>query len=190
MTATRRAVLALALAFAAVAAMPAVASTEAAWAALKAGGHVLLVRHAQTEPGVGDPPGFVRGDCATQRNLSAQGREQARAMGRALREAGVRIDDVLSSSWCRCLDTARLAFGRATPYAPLDSFFADRQGEPAQTAALRERIRTHAGPGTLALVTHQVNITALAGAFAGMGEALVLAPGGDAGFRVVGSIAF
>ncbi|HEX4886352.1 MAG TPA: histidine phosphatase family protein [Casimicrobiaceae bacterium] len=190
-SARRRGVLALALGLAAAGmGGHAAASADAAWSALAAGGHVLIVRHAQTEPGVGDPPQFRRGECATQRNLSEQGREQARAMGRRLRDAGVRIDAVLSSSWCRCLDTARLAFGRAEAYAPLDSFFGDRAGEPAQTAALRERIRAHQGPGTLALVTHQVNITALAGEFAGMGEALVLAPGGPGGFRLVGRIPF
>jgi broad specificity phosphatase PhoE len=181
------------VAFAVVVALlaaPVAASTEAAWAALRAGGHVLIVRHAQTEPGVGDPPNFARGDCATQRNLSERGREQARAMGQRVREAGVAIGPVLSSAWCRCLDTAQLAFGTAEAYAPLDSFFGARTGEPAQTAALRERIRSFAGPGTLALVTHQVNISALTGEHPAMGEAFVLAPGGPAGFRLVGRIAF
>ncbi len=179
----------LALAAAALAA-PAVASAEAAWSALRAGGHVLIVRHARTVPGVGDPPEFRRGDCATQRNLSEEGREQSRAMGRRLREAGVRWDEVLASSWCRALDTAELAFGRARAYAPLDSFFGARGGEPAQTAAVRERIRAHAGPATLVMVTHQVNISALTGEYPAMGEAFVLAPGGPAGFTFVGRIAF
>ena len=166
------------------------ASTDAAWAALKSGGHVLIVRHAQTVPGIGDPPGFRRDDCATQRNLSEAGRAQSKAMGERLAAAGVRVDEALSSAWCRCLDTARLAFGRATAYEPLDSFFDGRASEPRQTAALRERVRAWRGPGTLALVTHQVNITALTGEVPAMGEALVLAPGGSAGFAVVGRIAF
>lgn len=174
----------------ALAALPAGASPEAAWAALARGGHVLVVRHAQTDPGVGDPPQFRRGDCATQRNLSAAGREQARRMGERLRGAGVEVGEVLSSSWCRALDTATLAFGRAAPYAPLDSFFGDRAAEPAQTAALRERVRAHRGPATLVLVTHQVNITALTGEVPAMGEALVLAPGGAPGFASVGRIGF
>jgi phosphohistidine phosphatase SixA len=176
----------------AVVAMPqaAWASTDAAWAALKSGGHVLIVRHAQTVPGIGDPPGFRLDDCATQRNLSDAGRAQAKAMGERLAAAGVRVDEALSSAWCRCLDTARLAFGRATPYEPLNSFFDRRATEPRQTAALRERVRTWQGAGTLALVTHQVNITALTGEVPAMGEAIVLAPGGAAGFSVVGRIPF
>ena len=166
----------------------ATATTGAAWSALKRGGHVLILRHAQTEPGIGDPPGFRRGDCSSQRNLSEQGREQSRAMGRRLREAGVRWSEVLSSSWCRCLDTAALAFGSPRVFPPLDSFFDDRASEAAQTAALRERIRSFKGPDTLVLVTHQVNITALTGISPAMGEAVVLAPGGDGGFAVVGRL--
>jgi broad specificity phosphatase PhoE len=189
---TLRALLrAAALGFAVVANAPiAHASTDAAWVALRAGGHVLIVRHAQTVPGIGDPPGFRLDDCATQRNLSEAGRAQSKAMGERLAAAGVRVDEVLSSAWCRCLDTARLAFGRASAYEPLNSFFGGRGAEPRQTAALLERVRAWKGPGTLALVTHQVNVTALTGEVPGMGEALVLAPGGASGFRLVGRIAF
>jgi broad specificity phosphatase PhoE len=187
----RRHVVAVLLAAAALSlGAPARSSTEAAWSALKAGGHVLLVRHAQTVPGTGDPPHFRRDDCATQRNLSEVGREQSRAMGQRLREAGVAIGPVLSSAWCRCMDTAQLAFGRVERYAPLDSFFGERSREPAQSAALRERIRAHGGSGTLVLVTHQVNITALTGEGPAMGEAWVLAPGGPAGFTLIGRIPF
>jgi len=182
---------AAALGFAVVATAPiAHASTDTAWVALRAGGHVLIVRHAQTVPGIGDPPGFRVDDCATQRNLSEAGRAQSSAMGERLAAAGVRVDEVLSSAWCRCLDTARLAFGRASAYEPLNSFFGGRGAEPRQTAALRERVRAWKGPGTLALVTHQVNVTALTGEVPGMGEALVLAPGGASGFTLVGRIAF
>ena len=185
---------ALAAAFAALAlagtAAPALASAEAAWAALASGGHVLIVRHAQTVPGIGDPPGFRLDDFATQRNLSEAGRAQSQAMGARLAAAGVRVDEVLSSGWCRSLDTARLAFGRASRFPPLDSFFDDRGSEPRQSAAVRERVRAWRGPGTLALVTHQVNVTALTGEVPAMGEAIVLAPGGAAGFTVVGRIAF
>ncbi|MFM1989647.1 MAG: hypothetical protein RJA99_2604 [Pseudomonadota bacterium] len=145
-------------------------------AALRAGGCVVLMRHARTEPGVGDPPGFRLEACGTQRNLSDDGRAQALAIGAALRELGVPVDQVRSSRWCRCLDTARLAFGRVEPWPPLDSFFDGRSGEPAQTAAVRAWALAFAGPGNAVGVTHQVNVTALTGEWLAMGEALVLRP--------------
>src|SRR6187401_3165247 len=87
------------------------------WAALVTGGHVALVRHGNAPPGYGgDPPGFRIDDCTTQRNLDDQGRGEARALGEAFRNRGVRVDQVLSSPWCRCLETARLmAVGAVEP---------------------------------------------------------------------------
>ena len=161
----------------------------AAWAALRAGGCALLLRHAQTEPGIGDPPGFRLDECSTQRNLSAAGRAQAQRFGAALRVRGVRIDEVRSSRWCRCLDTARLAFPAldVQPFAPLDSFFEDRRTEAQQTAAVR-RYLADLGSRNALLVTHQVNISALAGQFAAMGEAVVVRPAAADAAAVVGRI--
>jgi broad specificity phosphatase PhoE len=147
-------------------------------AALREGGCVLLLRHARTEPGVGDPPGFRLDDCATQRNLSADGRAQAERLGAALREAGIAIGPVRSSRWCRCLDTARLAFGHVEPWPVLDSFFADRSGADAQTVALRRWALAFRGPRNAALVTHQVNVSALLGGWIDTGETIVLRPDG------------
>jgi broad specificity phosphatase PhoE len=147
--------------------------------ALREGGCVLLLRHALTDPGVGDPPGFRLEACATQRNLSAEGRAQAAGIGEALRAAQVAIGPVRSSRWCRCLDTARLAFGRVEPWPPLDSFFADRGGADAQTDAVRRWALAFRGPGNAVLVTHQVNATALLGGWIGMGETIVLRPRDD-----------
>ena len=167
------------------------AAEEAAWNALRESGAVLVLRHAATVPGTGDPPGFRIDDCSTQRNLSAQGREQAAAIGRSLREQGVSVVRVESSRWCRCLETARLAFPQlqVQPLAVLDSFFADRAAGPAQTSVLRNRVRDWQGPGVLVLVSHQVNITALTGQAVAAGEGVVLRPEAD-GFRVVGSVRF
>jgi phosphohistidine phosphatase SixA len=139
---------------------------------------VLVMRHAVTEPGVGDPPGYVLGRCETQRNLSAEGRAQARAFGERLAAIGWRPERVLSSRWCRCLDTATLVaqgVGAPTvqPWTALDSFFDARASEPAQTALLRERLRAPALPRQL-WVTHQVNISALTGSAVAMGQALWL----------------
>ena len=141
---------------------------------LRAGGCVIALRHAQTDPGIGDPPGFQLQACGTQRNLSAAGRVQAERFGAMLQAAGVSLGPVRSSRWCRCLDTARLAAGRVEPWPALDSFFQGRETEAVQTAAVREWVLAFSGPGTALLVTHQVNLSALTGEWTGMGEALVL----------------
>jgi len=153
--------------------------------ALRAGGCVLLIRHARTDPGVGDPPGYRVEVCSTQRNLSDEGRTQAERLGAGLRDAGVVIGPVRSSRWCRCLDTARLAFGRVEPWPVIDSFFDQRDAEPAQTRALRAWVLGFRGPGNAALVTHQVNATALTGESTSMGEVLVLRPASGA-LKVLG----
>jgi phosphohistidine phosphatase SixA len=163
---------------------------EAAWSALRDGG-VLVLRHAQTEPGIGDPPGFRLEDCATQRNLSPAGRAQAADIGRVLAERRVPVARVESSLWCRCLDTARLAFPalEVQPVASLNSFFDVRSSESEQTREVRARIAAWRGPGALVLVTHQVNISALAARPAAMGEGIVLQRSA-ADLRVVGSVRF
>jgi phosphohistidine phosphatase SixA len=146
------------------------------WSAMQAGGVAILLRHAVTEPGVGDPPGYRLDDCATQRNLSAEGRAQAVRIGRMLRERAVRIDAVLSSRWCRCLDTARLAFPQhaVAPFNALNSFFDDRTVEPERTRAALDRIAAIRSPASAAFVTHHVNILALTGEAVGTGELLVV----------------
>lgn len=169
---------------------PALAETadRTGWDALRRDGAVALIRHARA-PGIGDPPGFLLTDCATQRRLSPDGEAQARALGRRLRDEGVVVGRVLSSRWCRCLDTARLAFGAAEPFPALDSFFGDRDREPEQTAALRDLIEGWKGPGALILVTHQVNITALTGLVPSEGEILVVRAGADRKIALAARIA-
>ena len=164
------------------------ANQQVLWDLLKEGGQVAVIRHASTVPGFGDPPGFRVDDCATQRNLSEAGREESRRIGSAFRVRGVPVEKVLSSRWCRCLDTARLAFGTAEPWAALDSFFDDRSREPEQTRQVRELIGKRPLSGNLVLVTHQVNITALTGIFPGQGEMVILTPLGDGKFRVAGRL--
>jgi phosphohistidine phosphatase SixA len=163
---------------------------EALWAALAEGGHVALMRHAQA-PGTGDPEGFRLNDCGTQRNLDQTGREQARRTGHAFREHGVAVGRVLSSQWCRCLETAELlALGEVFPFPPLNSFFGDRAREPVQTEAVRAFLAEADAEGpSLVMVTHQVNITALTGIFPASGEIVVLRLGGAAIFETIGAIA-
>lgn len=163
-------------------------ASEAAWQQLQAGRSVALLRHARA-PGTGDPQNFRLEDCATQRNLSDDGRAQAQDIGRRFRERKVSVERVLSSRWCRSLETARLAFGDVTePFPPLDSFFSDRGQEERQTRAVRQIIEEWRSPGVLVLVTHQVNITALTGVFPAEGEILVLKPKTSGGFDLVGRI--
>ncbi|MGH8720564.1 MAG: histidine phosphatase family protein [Burkholderiales bacterium] len=170
----------------ALAAFPAKAD-EALWKAVQQGGHVLFIRHALTEPGFGDPPGFELKRCATQRNLSAQGRAQAKRLGEALRERHVPIGDVLASPWCRCVETAQLAFGRAQTWTALSNLHARQQNAEKQVRALRPRVAAHRGKANLVLVSHGSTAGALTGEHPAMGEVLVLKPDGE-GFRVAGRL--
>ncbi|QRM30997.1 histidine phosphatase family protein [Microvirga sp. VF16] len=181
--------LAMTLLFLLVLAWPqALHASEEVWQALRAGGTIGLFRHASA-PGAGDPANFRLEDCATQRNLSAEGRRQAQAIGEQFRARQIPVERVLSSRWCRALDTARLAFGNLTESSPpLDSFFSDRDQEPAQTRAVRQIVQDWRSRGVLVLVTHQVNITALTGIFPDEGEMLVLRPKPGADFDLVGRI--
>lgn len=137
-------------------------------------GGVLLIRHAATESGLGDPPGFVIGQCRTQRNLSDEGRQASRAFGAWLQSQNFKPDAVRSSQWCRCQDTARLAFGAYEDWTALNSTFAG-QGDPvAQQQALRERLSALPAGRTEVWVTHQVNMTGLTGAYPEMGEGFLV----------------
>jgi phosphohistidine phosphatase SixA len=160
----------------------------ALWAQLRAGGLVLLVRHAETDPGAGDPPGFRLEDCATQRNLNAAGRDQARRFGEALRRERVPVERVLSSEWCRCRDTATLAFGRYEPWPALNNLFGRAENEPAQTRALRERAGAHRGAGNLVLVTHGATILPIAGVNPAQGEIVVMRPAGAGRLELLGRL--
>ena len=166
------------------------ADADEVWAALAKGGHVVLIRHGNAPPGYGgDPPGFKIDDCQTQRNLDELGREQARALGEAFRHHGVRVDRVLSSPWCRCIDTARLM-----AVGPVDTTWAlvpDRDpAVPARLLELKEIVFTWRGPGTLVLVTHALTVRPLTGFLPNQAEIVVLKPdpGSRMGAEVVGRI--
>lgn len=164
-----------------------VQANEVTWQALQEGGLVILMRHSLA-PGVGDPPGFERGRCETQRNLSAGGRAQAQAVGRAFRERGTPIAAVYSSQWCRALDTAELIdIGETEPAPWLDSFFRERSEQASRTQTAHERILAWQASGNMLLVTHQVNISALAGRGVGSGEMVVVRPAGGE-MQVVGRL--
>jgi phosphohistidine phosphatase SixA len=170
---------------------PSAASEARLWSALRSeDGLVVLYRHA-IAPGTGDPPGFRLGDCSTQRNLSADGREQARMIGRQLRKERVPVTAVRSSRWCRALDTARLmAVGVVRPTRALDSVFTATQSDADRKRLQAERIiRAHRdGDGVLVLVGHQVNITDLTSAVPDSGEGIVVRVADDGRLEVVGHL--
>jgi phosphohistidine phosphatase SixA len=169
--------------------LPAVArASEPLWTLLKGGGQVVLLRHASTLPAMGDPPGFRLDNCATQRNLSAIGREESRRIGAALTTRGIPVDRVLSSPWCRCLETARLAFGAAEPWGELGSLFADRTRQAEQTRAFRELAGQPRPGASVILVTHGANIVAFVGVSPAMGEMVIVTPQGGGAFTVAGRV--
>jgi len=142
-------------------------------AALRAGGTVAAFRHALA-PGTLDPPGFRLGNCSTQRNLDEAGRLQARRLGAWFTARGLVPRTVRSSPWCRCLETARLAFGeRVEAWDALGSL---REGDPAaQVTALRAALARLPPGGFEVWVSHQFTLSALAGTGTAPGEGLVLA---------------
>ncbi|MGD1929945.1 MAG: histidine phosphatase family protein [Leptolyngbyaceae cyanobacterium] len=137
--------------------------------------YVVVLRHALA-PGSGDPANFQLDDCATQRNLSAEGRAQAQQIGQAFRDRDVAVRQVWSSQWCRCLDTAALmAVGPVEPLPALNSFFRDRRQATPQNEALKAHFWQQAEqPGVVVMVTHQVNITELTDIVPRSGEAVVI----------------
>jgi broad specificity phosphatase PhoE len=173
---------------------PRAGAGEDAWALLAAPSHVALLRHADAPggpgiPSAGDPAHFRLEDCATQRNLSAAGRAQAQRLAAQLKKRNVTFTRVLSSRWCRCLETARLATGEdPEPFPPLDNFFADRSRAPAQLAELEAFLATIGPEERVLMVSHGVVIAGLTGAAPAQGELVILRLDGRGGFSVAGRL--
>ena len=168
-------------------AAPLAGAVEAdAWNRLRKGGLVILMRHAATVGGVGDPEGFRLGDCATQRNLSEEGRAHARRIGERFRAERVPLAQVYTSPWCRCRDTAVLAFGHAEDWTPLSSIFDHPHEEREFSERVRNRIGTYSGrkpAGNVVMVTHNVNIAALSKHSVAPGEMVLMRPDGCCGAK-------
>ncbi|MBD2460935.1 histidine phosphatase family protein [Oscillatoria sp. FACHB-1407] len=161
------------------------------WSQLRQGrGYVILFRHALA-PGTGDPSNFRLEDCSTQRNLSAEGRQQAMRLGEMLRQRNIPVSRVLSSQWCRCLETARLMnLGAVEPFPVLNSFFQDRSIERSQTEQLRQFILSNRDTvGVTIMVTHQVNITAISNIIPQSGAAVVMRASAPDQIDLVGQLA-
>jgi hypothetical protein len=124
--------------------------SASAWTALRADGHDALIRHASAPGPVGDPADYKLDDCATQRNLSEQGRAEARAMGERFRTQRVKVGKVISSEWCRCRQTAELMNIGPVEVAPtFNNAFVLNATRDALTAGARATIGAWRGPGTL-----------------------------------------
>jgi broad specificity phosphatase PhoE len=172
-----------------IAALPLAAlADEALWSQLRSGGFVVLIRHGLTDPGVGDPPGFTLGDCRTERNLNDAGRAEAKRVGEAFRRNKVPVAQVLSSEWCRCRDTAQLAFGTYEAWPALNNLFGRPENAAAQTRAIVERASRARGPANLVLVSHGSTITPISGVSPAPAEMIVMKPAGAGSLKLVGRI--
>jgi phosphohistidine phosphatase SixA len=184
----RIALIALTLAVA-LAAAPGRADEAAAWTALRAGAHVALMRHTDAPGGTGDPPGFKLEDCTTQRNLSDKGRAEAAQIGTRLKAEGIAFEKILSSPWCRCMDTARLLdMGPVEPAPTFSNVVVLRDQTEALTKGARALIADWRGAGTLLVVTHGANIRALTGISPATGEIVVVDAAEDGSIEPVGRI--
>lgn len=167
----------------------AAADGDQLWGLLRGGGHVVLIRHAITTPGVGDPAGFRLDDCATQRNLTDEGRAHARRLGEAFRTRGIPVDRVLSSPWCRCLETARLAFnGSPEVSTPLSNVFGRPEARDGQVRQLQPLLGAPPARGNLVMVSHGSTIQAVTGINPATAEMVIVTPQGGGRFAVAGRL--
>ncbi len=161
------------------------------WAVLKQPGHVVFMRHSDApgSGGYGDPPGYRLDDCATQRNLSEEGRAHARRTGEAFRRNGIGFDRVLTSPWCRCKETAELAIGKAAEiFAPLSNLVGRSEHREPQVKALKAYLAGLDGKTRVLLVTHGIVINALTGIQPASGEMVIVKPGPGGEPKVAGRL--
>jgi broad specificity phosphatase PhoE len=163
------------------------AADDAVWAALRTSGAVVVLRHSYA-PGAFDPPDARLDDCSTQRNLDDNGRAQARRIGEVFRRKGIAVAAVLSSPRCRCLDTARLAFGKVEAWDVLQGSLSDAERRQAQLVEMRRRIAAYRDGPPLVLVTHGSVVTDLTGRDIRMGELVVLRREADGTHAVAGQL--
>ena len=170
--------------------MPSALAQDDRWSLLRQPGHVVFMRHSDApgSGGYGDPPGFRLEDCATQRNLSEEGRAHARRTGEAFKKHGVAFDRVLASPWCRCKETALLAMGReAEPFAPLSNLVGRPEHRESQIKALKAYLAGLDGTRVL-FVTHGIVVNALTGVSLASGEMVIVKPSREGEPIVVGRL--
>jgi phosphohistidine phosphatase SixA len=184
----RFAIFALLLGFCSAAEVTVADDAADAWKALRAGGHVALMRHADAPGGAGDPPGFRVDDCATQRNLSEKGRADAAKIGVRLKQEGIAFEKILSSPWCRCKDTATLLnLGTVEEEATFGNVVVLRDQREGLTGGARALIAKWKGPSNLLVMTHGANIAALTTIWPASGE-IVVVRGGSGSVEPVGRL--
>ncbi len=152
---------------------------------LEEGGKLIFIRHAYA-PGSGDPDNFNLNDCSTQRNLSKEGQRQAEYIGEFFRNNKVKIDKVLSSEWCRCKETAKIAFKNFSTNSFLNSFYSSKfaKNKDKQVKALKEYIKKFKSDKNLVLVTHYVLISEILNYGPSSGEIVV----SDKNLNIIGSL--
>ena len=152
---------------------------------LEDGGKLIFIRHAYA-PGNGDPNNFNLNDCSTQRNLSKEGRKQAQLIGVFFRENKIQIDKVLSSEWCRCKETAEIAFEDFSTISFLNSFYSSKfaKNKTRQVEEFNKYIKKFKSKKNLILVTHYVFISEILNYSPSSGEIVV----SDKNFNIIGSI--
>ena len=161
-------------------------ASQSNWEPAKNGDKIILIRHSKA-PGFGDPPGFKIQDCKTQRNLSKEGIDQSKKIGKLFKQNQIKIDQVLSSQWCRCKDTAKFAFNSYKEFSALNSTFQPPYDENAkkQIKELKDYIQKWNGNGkNLILITHYVIITAITDVAPRSGEIVII----DKNFKTLSTI--
>ena len=152
---------------------------------LEDGGKLIFIRHAYA-PGNGDPAGFNLNDCSTQRNLSDDGRKQAQRIGEFFTKNKIEIDKVLSSEWCRCKETAKIAFKNYSTNSFLNSFYSAKfsKNKDKQVVAFNNYLKNLESKKNLILVTHYVFISEVLNYGPSSGEIVV----SDKNLNIIGSI--
>ena len=152
---------------------------------LEEGGKLIFIRHAYA-PGGGDPDNFNLNDCSTQRNLNEEGRDQAKYIGEFFKKNKIKIDKVLSSEWCRCKETAKIAFKNFSTNNFLNSFYSSKyaKNKDKQIKALNDYIRKFQSDKNLILITHYVLISEVLNYAPSSGEIVV----SDKNFNMIGSV--
>tara|TARA_A100001015_G_scaffold290476_1_gene363536 strand:+ start:60 stop:614 length:555 start_codon:yes stop_codon:yes gene_type:complete len=152
---------------------------------LKEGGKIIFIRHALA-PGNGDPENFNIYDCSTQRNLDQKGIQQAKKIGNFFKSNNISIENVYSSEWCRCKDTANYAFSKFKTFDALNSFYDEKFqiNKDKQITDLKIYIKNWNGNKNLVFITHYVVISELFNQGAESGEIII----SNKNYQILGSI--